>query len=57
LILYWLLTRLLSPAAWWRPLGVAGLDRERVPPVAAGWRARLRTTATAPGEPETDAGR
>jgi len=56
LILYWLLTRLLSPAAWWR-LGVAGLDRERVPLVAAGWRARLRTTATAPGEPETDAGR
>jgi len=51
LILYWLLTRLLSL------LGVAGLDRERVPPVAAGWRARLRTTATAPGEPETDAGR
>jgi len=57
LILYWLLTRLLSPAAWRRRLGVAGLDRERVPPVAAGWRARLRTTATAPGEPETDAGR
>jgi hypothetical protein len=31
--------------------------RECVPPVAAGRRARLRTTATAPGEPETDAGR
>jgi 1-acyl-sn-glycerol-3-phosphate acyltransferase len=31
--------------------------RERVPPVAAGRRARLSTTATAPGEPETDAGR
>lgn len=31
--------------------------RERVPPVSAGWRAQLRTTATAPGEPETDAGR
>jgi 1-acyl-sn-glycerol-3-phosphate acyltransferase len=31
--------------------------RERVPPVAAGRRAQIRTTATAPGEPETDAGR